>query len=104
MVTACSKEEPFLLPENQESPFFVTLPSVSQPASPAFAGFFLTGPLPLTPCQSAIALQMWFLVKQIFRALGVFGSDPLVTSEKVWGPTLFGSDWLSTRSTSPAPI
>ena len=101
-LTGCENEVPGFSPVNQESPFLVTLPSVSQPAAPVSTGLTFTGPLPLTPCQAAIALQMCFGVKQSWRAFGVFGSDPLVTSEKVWGPTLWGSVWLTTASSSPA--
>jgi hypothetical protein len=77
---------------NQESPFLpVALPAVLQPAGPALAGFFvIRSVFGLKPCQIATARQMCFGAKQPFRAFGVFGSEPLVTSEKVCGPTCLG--------------
>ncbi|MDX6634854.1 MAG: hypothetical protein QOF06_1057 [Solirubrobacterales bacterium] len=88
---------------NQESPFLlVALPAVLQPAGPALAGFFvISSVFGLKPCQIATARQMCFGVKQFFRAFGVFGSEPLVTSEKVCGPTCFGFVSLTISSWSP---
>jgi hypothetical protein len=46
----------------------------------------------------AIARQMCFGAKQLFRAFGVFGSAPWVTSEKVCGPTCLGFVLLTISS------
>ena len=80
----------------------VLLPSVLQPSGPALAGLIVIfSVFGLNPCHLAIDMQMCFGVKQFLRAFGVFGSEPLVTSEKVCGPTCFGSVSLTTVSSSP---
>src|SRR3954453_9252264 len=76
-----------LKPVNQLSPVVVRLPSVSQPVNPASDGLIVTGPLPFTPSHFAIALQMWFFVKQTCRWCLVFGTSPGWTRENVCGPT-----------------
>src|SRR6476469_3753588 len=93
----------FFSPVNQESPFLpVALPIVLQPSGPAFAGLIVIfSVFGLKPCHSAIARQMCFGVKQFLRAFAVFGIEPLVTSEKVCGPTCFGLVVFSTSSSSP---
>jgi hypothetical protein len=80
-------EVAFLLPVNQESPFLVRLPSVSQPALPAVAGFWVGGPLRVTPCHLATAAQMCPGMKHVLRALRVSGRTEPWTIEKVCGPT-----------------
>src|SRR5215213_8773126 len=93
---------PFFSPLNHESPFLVTVPAVLQPAGPALAGFFvICSVFGLKPCHIAIERQMCFGAKQPFRAFGVFGSEPWVTSEKVCGPTCFGFVLLTISSWSP---
>src|SRR5437870_613878 len=79
-------------PVNQESPFLpVAVPIVLQPAGPAFAGFLVIfSVFGLNPCHWAIAKQIFFGVKQVPIAFRVFGIEPLVTSEKVCGPTCLG--------------
>ena len=100
-VTSWLKVSPFFS-VNHESPFLLVLPSVLQPAGPALAGFFvISSVFGLNPCQVATERQMCFGVKQFFRAFGVFGSEPLVTSEKVCGPTCFGFVSLTISSWSP---
>ena len=79
-------------------------PSVSQPGLPALAGFLVGGPSPTTPCQSAIALQMWPGVKHFLRAGLVSGRSDSSTSEKVCGPMAFGIDLFSIVSSSPVTI
>src|SRR5262249_25608624 len=95
---------PGFSPVNQESPFLLRLPSVSHPALPALAGFLVGGPLPLTPCHSATALQMCFGVKQAFRSFLVCGWSASITIENVWGPTSFGLVLFSIVSDSPSTI
>src|SRR5690242_19474196 len=94
---------PFFMPVNQESPFLpVALPIVLQPAAPTLTGLMVIFSFfGVKPCHLAIARQMCFGVKQFRRALAVFGIEPLVTSEKVCGPTCFGLVSFSTSSWSP---
>src|SRR5689334_11076262 len=94
---------PGFSPVNQESPFLpVALPIVLQPSGPALAGFVVIfSVFGLNPCHFAIAMQMCFGVKQFLRAFGVFGIEPLVTSEKVCGPTCFGFVVLTISNWSP---
>src|SRR5215218_3002866 len=92
----------FFFSVNQESPFLLVLPRVLQPSAPALAGLIVIfSDFGLNPCHLAIDMQMCFGVKQLLRAPGVFGRDPLVTSEKVCGPTFFGSVLLTISSSSP---
>src|SRR4249919_1820335 len=92
----------FFSPVNQESPFLLVLPIVLQPFGPASTGLIVIfSVFGLNPCHWAIERQMCFGEKQPLAAFGVFGSDPCVTSEKVWGPTFFGSVSLRTLSSSP---
>src|ERR1700712_1202386 len=67
-------------PVNQESPVVpVVLPSVLQPGAPALTRVSPTfSVFGLKCCHSAIERQMCFGVKQLLRAAGVFGSEPLV--------------------------
>jgi hypothetical protein len=89
-VTSWLRVSPFFS-VNQESPFFETEPAVLQPSGPAVAGLMLIfSVFGLNPCHLAIERQMWFGVKQFFRAFLVLGTEPLVTSEKVCGPTFLG--------------
>ena len=95
-------EGAFFSPVNQESPSLVLLPSVLQPSGPASTGLIVIfSVFGLKPCHFAIDMQMCFGVKQLLRAPGVFGSEPLVTSENVCGPTFLGFVSLRISSASP---
>src|SRR4029077_4603504 len=101
-VTCWLNEVPFFSPVNQESPLLVVLPRVLQPAGPALAGLIeIFSVFGSNPCHLAIERQMCFGVKQFLRALEVFGCEPLVTSEKVCGPTFFGSVSLTISRLAP---
>src|SRR6201995_2976065 len=75
---------------------------VFQPLPPASTSGCLGNSSPFSPYQWAIPLQIPPGVKQVFRCLAVFGSEPLVTSEKVCGPTMLGIVMLTTFSPSPS--
>ena len=96
---------PGFSPVNQESPFLLSA-ALGVPAGLAgLGGVDGDRPSPTTPCQSAIALQMWPGVKQFLRAASAFQAAAILRpARRCAGRWLSGSSCFRWSALRPVTI